>query len=138
MGCSEAGGRLQAARLLDPVRLDASLWLFGVFVLALLLYAGWTGAKAMVSFAFTVVVIWKLLLPGFLTMLMLMMAKGIHLEPILNMNHVAAEILKTLSGTIGLTLAAPLTAVICGLILVPLPLGDRKPAPTRRPVPAEP
>lgn len=56
---------------------------------------------------------------GFMTMLMYLMSKGISLTRILNMNYVVAEMLKTVSGTIGLTLVVPLTAIICGFILVP-------------------
>lgn len=57
---------------------------------------------------------------GALTMLMYLLAKGIPIRRILNMNYVASEMLKTVSGTIGLTLVVPLTAVFSGFILVPL------------------
>jgi uncharacterized membrane protein len=54
---------------------------------------------------------------GALTMLMYLMAKGISIWRITNMNYVASEMLRTLSGTIGLTLVVPCTAIISGLIL---------------------
>lgn len=57
---------------------------------------------------------------GALTMLMFLLAKGISIWRIFNMNYVASELLKTLSGTIGLTLVVPCTAIISGMILVPL------------------
>ncbi|OGR22461.1 MAG: hypothetical protein A2277_21495 [Desulfobacterales bacterium RIFOXYA12_FULL_46_15] len=53
-----------------------------------------------------------------LTMLMLMAAKGISISRLLNMNHIVSELLTALSGTFGLTLVAPITAVIAGWILV--------------------
>ncbi len=55
-----------------------------------------------------------------LTMLMYLMTRGIPLFRIINMNHVASEALKTLAGTMGLTLVAPLTAIIAAFILVPV------------------
>ncbi|MCL6591799.1 MAG: YibE/F family protein [Firmicutes bacterium] len=54
---------------------------------------------------------------GALTMLMFLMAKGISIWRIFNMNYVASELLKTLSGTIGLTLVVPFTAIISGVIM---------------------
>lgn len=48
---------------------------------------------------------------------MFLMAKGISAWRILNMNYLASEALKTISGSIGLILTVPLTAVISGFIL---------------------
>lgn len=58
---------------------------------------------------------------GAMTMLMYLLAKGIPFWRIMNMNYVASELLKTFSGTIGLTLVVPFTAIIAGLILVRTP-----------------
>jgi uncharacterized membrane protein len=55
-----------------------------------------------------------------LTMLMYLLSKGLSVWRILNMNYLAAEILKTVSGSIGLILAAPLTALVAGFVLVPV------------------
>lgn len=47
-------------------RLDLELLLFGLFALLLVAFAGLTGLKALLSFVLTGLVIWKVLLPGFL------------------------------------------------------------------------
>jgi uncharacterized membrane protein len=49
-----------------------------------------------------------------LTMLMFLLARGISSWRIFNMNYVASELLKTLSGTIGLTLVVPCVAIFSG------------------------
>ncbi|ADD67676.1 YibE/F family protein [Denitrovibrio acetiphilus DSM 12809] len=51
---------------------------------------------------------------GYLTMLMLFVAKNSSFIRILNMKMVAAEIFRTLVGSIGLVMVAPVTAVIAG------------------------
>lgn len=53
--------------LVGIYRLNYELALLVIFALSLLLYAGWIGAKALVSFLFSGVIIWKILLPAFLT-----------------------------------------------------------------------
>jgi len=50
----------------DFYRLDIELILVAVFVLALLAFAGFTGLKAVLSFVFTALCFWKLLLPMYL------------------------------------------------------------------------
>jgi uncharacterized membrane protein len=270
IGYSKDGNAIVAARMLEPLREGTMLVIFLVFIGALLLLAGWVGVKSIVSFAFTLIIIWKILLPcslegkydpvifamlivgiicfvtifliagfnkkglgaflgslggclftlvilylfggplklngatssfsttlrysgyenldllklffagvilsatgaimdvamdiavsmfeikekrpdigrwelirsgfnigravigtmsttlllaysgGALTMLMYLLAKGISLWRIINMNYVASEMLRTLSGTIGLTFVVPCTAIISGLIMVPL------------------
>ena len=52
--------------VVDVYRINIELILLALFVLLLLVYAGWTGVKAVFSFLFTGVLIWKVLLPGFL------------------------------------------------------------------------
>lgn len=56
---------------------------------------------------------------GSLTMLMYLLSRGISVWRMMNMNYLASEILKTVSGSIGLILAAPLTAIVTGWILAP-------------------
>ncbi len=47
----------------DLYRLDKELFLAGMFVIALLIFGGLTGIKAVISFTFTALVIWKILIP---------------------------------------------------------------------------
>jgi uncharacterized membrane protein len=53
---------------------------------------------------------------SYISLLMYFMAQGIPLENILNLSYVSAEILATLSGSIGIVAVAPFTAVIGGVI----------------------
>jgi len=56
---------------------------------------------------------------GYIAMLLLFTTKDMSLLRILNINYVAAEILRTLAGSIGLVLVVPFTAVLGGYLLLP-------------------
>jgi uncharacterized membrane protein len=60
------GGEIAHAVAQDYYRLGVEGLLFGLFALLLLAFAGWTGAKALLSFVLSGYVIWKLLVPAFL------------------------------------------------------------------------
>ena len=51
---------------IDHYRLNIEIVLLVLFTAILVLFAGWTGLKAIVSFAFTAVMIWRVMLPQFL------------------------------------------------------------------------
>lgn len=59
-------GTIEVANLIDHYRLDVEIILFVLFVLLLCWFAGWTGIKAVLSFVFTILVLWKVLWPLFL------------------------------------------------------------------------
>lgn len=61
-----ATGGIRYANLMDHYRLHAEILLFVLFAAALIAFAGWTGAKAFLSFVFSVVLVWKILIPSFL------------------------------------------------------------------------
>lgn len=63
---SDPQGKILAANLIDHYRLDTEWVLFALFILLLLWYARWTGLKAILSFIFTILVLWKVLWPLFL------------------------------------------------------------------------
>ena len=54
---------------------------------------------------------------GFLTLLMIFKVKEPSLMRMLNMKIVAAEIMRTLVGSIGLVVVAPITAIVGGIII---------------------
>ncbi|HHP51234.1 MAG TPA: YibE/F family protein [Moorella mulderi] len=60
------GKEILHVNTIDHYRLHLEAFLFFLFLAALVVIAGWTGVKAVVSFLFTTLVIWKVLLPGFL------------------------------------------------------------------------
>ena len=63
---------------------------------------------------------------GYLTLLMIFRVKDPSLMRIINLKIVAAEIMRTMIGSIGLVMVAPITAVLGGIIIAGLPLYTRK------------
>ncbi len=59
----DADGRIIYVNPQAHYRLGLELWLLGLFALALLLFGGWTGAKALLSFVFSALMLWKILVP---------------------------------------------------------------------------
>lgn len=55
-----------SANVIDHYRINIEAFLLAIFVLFLVSFAGWTGVKAILSFFFAGIAIWKLLLPGLL------------------------------------------------------------------------
>ena len=62
---------------------------------------------------------------GYISLLMVFMAQGTPVDHILNYKYVAAEIIHTIIGSIGLVAVAPFTALCAGVFLA---RGGRKPA----------
>jgi uncharacterized membrane protein len=60
------GGRIQSATVPDHYRLRTEALLLGLFGLLLAAFAGWTGLSALLSFVFSLLMIWKVMLPAFL------------------------------------------------------------------------
>lgn len=61
-----SGGEVVNAVAQDYYRLDIQLWVMGLFAVFLVAYAGWTGLKALLSFLFAALAIWKVMVPLFL------------------------------------------------------------------------
>jgi len=53
-------------QIIDIYRIHYEIILAGVFIFILFIYGGWVGFKAFLSFIFSCLLIWKILLPGFL------------------------------------------------------------------------
>lgn len=60
------GDKINAATAFEHYRVRTELFLFGLFALFLIIFSGWTGGKVLLSFIFTGLMIWKVMLPGFL------------------------------------------------------------------------
>ncbi|MFV0349528.1 MAG: YibE/F family protein [Halodesulfovibrio sp.] len=60
-------GSVNAVVAQDHYRIGLEAGLFGLFALLLLVFGGWTGAKALLSFIFTGLVLWKVFIPALLT-----------------------------------------------------------------------
>ncbi|WP_372754362.1 YibE/F family protein [Labilibaculum sp.] len=66
LNLSEDESKIISANVIDHYRINLEAFLLFLFVLFLISFAGWTGVKAMLSFLFAGICIWKLLLPGLL------------------------------------------------------------------------
>ncbi len=66
MNVSVEAGQIVWANAVDHYRLKAEFYLLGAFVIFLILYAGFTGCQAVLSFAFTFLCMWKILIPSLL------------------------------------------------------------------------
>lgn len=55
-----------SVNMIDHYRIDKELILVGIFSILLILFAGKTGIRALLSFGITILMIWKLLVPGYL------------------------------------------------------------------------
>ena len=62
----DSEGKVVFANVIDHYRMDIEGILFIVFVVGMILITGWTGVRAILSFIFTVLMIWKILIPSFL------------------------------------------------------------------------
>ncbi|EKQ50255.1 MULTISPECIES: YibE/F family protein [unclassified Clostridium] len=60
------GDEIRVATLVDHYRLNYEIILVGIFVIVLVGFAGIVGIKSILSFIFTVLAIWKVLIPLFL------------------------------------------------------------------------
>jgi len=60
------GGKVTFANAADHYRIDVEMVLLGLFALLLLFFGGFTGFKALLSFVFTALALWKILIPFFL------------------------------------------------------------------------
>jgi len=63
---NQENDKIISARADNKYRITIELVLFFLFALFLISFAGWTGLKALVSFIFTALAIWKVLVPLFL------------------------------------------------------------------------
>lgn len=61
-----AGREILSVSMIDHFRIPSELLLSGLFILLLILFAGKTGLRAVVSFVLTVLMLWKLLVPAYL------------------------------------------------------------------------
>lgn len=59
-------GQVQVATAYDHYRIDLVIVLAVLFSILLIAFAGWRGVRSLLAFGFTIVVIWKLMLPGIL------------------------------------------------------------------------
>lgn len=56
-------GSILYANMIDYYRIDKQIFLIGLFVLTIVIFSGFTGVRTLLSFAFAILSIWKILIP---------------------------------------------------------------------------
>ena len=59
--------KIISVNMIDQYRIGKEVILVGIFALLLILFAGKTGIRSLISFAVTVLMIWKVMVPGYLS-----------------------------------------------------------------------
>ncbi len=113
------GDDITFVTLIDHYRINLELLLFGGFALLLVIFAGWTGAKAILSFVLSVVVIWKVLVPNLLKgwspiWISLFIVAFLTIFIILMVGGVNKKSLAAIAGSLSGTILSCLLAVIFG------------------------
>jgi len=112
-----AGDEIVSATAYDHYRLPTQLVLLAVFALLLIAFTGMSGAKALLSFVFAIVMMWKVLLPGILrggdpiiiALVIATLIAGVTLHLVAGVSRTAA------TAWIGAMLGILLTAVLAWL-----------------------
>jgi uncharacterized membrane protein len=118
------GGRITAAIAYDHYRLHIETALIVLFAAALIGFTGWSGAKALLALFFSVVTLWKVLLPGILAgydpiwtaLLVVTVIAGITLFSIAGVSRTA------LVAWLGALLGVFLTAALASFLFPPFRL----------------
>ena len=63
---SQTDGEIRTINLIDHYRIDKELLLATLFIVVIIAFAGKTGVRALLSFAITILTLWKILIPTYL------------------------------------------------------------------------
>jgi Predicted multitransmembrane protein len=63
---AQTDGRIRSINLIDHYRIDKQLLLVAFFIVLIILFAGKTGIRALLSFSITILTLWKVLIPSYL------------------------------------------------------------------------
>lgn len=111
--------KIQFVTLIDHYRVNLEIILFAAFILLLIIFAGWTGVRAILSFVFTVLMIWKVLIPCFLKgynpiLLSLLMVVALTTVTILLVSGFNQKSYIAISGSLSGSILTCILAVIFG------------------------
>ena len=79
-----------------------------------LMRSGITMGRSMVNTMVTTLIM--AYVSGYMALLMVLLSKGVPVVHVLNLNYIAAEIMKTIVGSFGLVAVAPFTALVGGFL----------------------
>lgn len=104
------GDKIIFANMIDHYRIDKEVVLIGIFAAAMIIFSGFTGIRTLLSFAFALLSIWKILIP--------FMLKGYNpvIVGLLVGNVLTITTLLLVAGFTKKAYAAILSSVICSLI----------------------
>lgn len=102
-------GEINFANMIDHYRLNKEILLIGFFALVIIIFSGYTGVRTLLSFAFTLLSIWKILIPA--------MLHGYHplLVALIVGNVLTIVTLLLVAGFSKKAYAAIISAMICSL-----------------------
>ncbi len=115
-----SGGGILSANMIEHYRINLELLLIGIFALCIVIFSGFTGVRTLLSFAFALLSIWKLLIP--------MTLKGFN--PIIGAlivgNAITVATLLLVAGFTKKAFAAILGSTVCSLAtcLIAIMLGN--------------
>ena len=81
-----------------------------------LIRSGFTMGRSMVNTMVTTLLM--AYVSGYIALLMVLLSKGVPVVHVLNLNYIAAEIMKTVIGSFGLVAVAPFTAFVGGFLFI--------------------
>lgn len=98
------------ANMIDHYRIDKEIVLIGIFAAAMIIFSGFTGVRTLLSFAFAMLSIWKILIPS--------MLKGYNplIVGLMVGNMLTITTLLLVAGFTKKAYAAIISSVICSLI----------------------
>ena len=107
------------ANMIDHYRIGTEILLLGVFALCLVLFSGFTGLRTLLSFAFALLSIWKLLIPAMLRgenplIVALVIGNAIAVATLLLVAGMTKKAYAAILGTMICSLATCLLAVVFG------------------------
>ena len=102
-------GEIIFANMIDHYRINKEILLIGIFALCIIIFSGFTGVRTILSFAFALLAIWKLLIP--------FMLKGVNplIAALLIGNAIAVTTLLLVAGMTKKAYTAILSTFICSL-----------------------
>ncbi|MGD9569496.1 MAG: YibE/F family protein [Sedimentibacter sp.] len=62
----DENNNINFANMIDHYRVDKEIFLIGVFAVVIIIFSGFTGVRTLLSFAFALLSIWKILIPAML------------------------------------------------------------------------
>lgn len=62
----DENNNINFANMIDHYRIDKEIFLIGVFAVVIIIFSGFTGVRTLLSFAFALLSIWKILIPAML------------------------------------------------------------------------